>query len=269
MEPMSPNRLVPKLHLLMGASSDHERSNQRQPETVVNRPGGYPSDRSNNNNNLTQWNQPHRPAIPAKILPDRVSGASIGFVESPKLPRMLQRKGTDGQGSASAFGRSSSSNHAEALDEFRVLHPSLDLTDETGELSRLMLNKWSIDKGEEAFSSISLFCEMKLNEAKSMSSWVDSPNRFFTTVCCQLLEKYVQRLAASEYQSHGKGVGVGHSAAFLQRIHRELVNAIFVPSSSIVPQSSSSSSSNALDDYENRIPYFLVRCVEVFLIQRI
>lgn len=248
---MSPSRHVPKLHLLM----DHERSNQQQSEPAHNRPG-KPTDRSASNNNNSQWNQPHRPSIPAKILPDRVSGASISYVESPKLPRMMQRTGNDSPqqrlSSSSAFGRCSS-NHADALDEFRVLHPSLDLTDETGELSRLMLNKWSIDKGEEAFSSISLFCEMKLNEAKSMSSWVESPNRFYTTVCCQLLEKYVQRLAASEYQSHGKDQGLGHSAVFLQRIHHELVNAIFVPVAS--PQSSSS---NALDDYENRIPYFLV-----------
>lgn len=261
MEPMSPNRpaMVPKLHLLMGGG-DQEQSNQRQPETALNRPGRL-SERSNNNSN-THWNQPHRPIIQAKILPDRVSGASISFVESPKLPRMLQQKGNDGspqqQRLGSSFGRNS--NHAEALNEFRVLHPSLDLTDETGELSRLMLNKWSIDTGEDAFTSISLFCEMKLNEAKSMSSWVESPNRFFTTVCCQLLEKYVQRLAASEYQRHGKDQGVGHSAVFLQRIHRELVNAIFVPSS-IAPQSSSS---NTLDDYENRIPYFLVRCVVLY-----
>ncbi|TYZ58622.1 hypothetical protein PybrP1_000889, partial [[Pythium] brassicae (nom. inval.)] len=160
------------------------------------------------------------------VVPIRASTATIEYLESPRLPPMLQRQLREPPARLSPTRTAETDSRAEA-DAFRVLHPSLDLSDDSGELSKLMLSKWSIDSGEHAFASISLFCEMKFNEAKRMASWVETPNRFFATVCCQLL----------------------HNAAFLQLILGELVDAIFLP------QSVSSVSDG--DPLDNRVPYFV------------
>lgn len=204
------------------------------------------------------------------VIPSRVFSASVEYVESPKLPPMLQRQLRDSsspflppshrntRSSTADDGLGSHSSCDGGMDEFRILHPSLDLSDENGELSKLMLSKWSIDSGEDAFASLSLFCEVKLNEAKRMASWVESPNRFFATACCQLLEKYIDRIAnhhsgsGSDFCRGGlTGKDTGHSAAFLRKIHGELVNAIFLPFS---PYGEA-----AGDNYDNRVPYFTVR----------
>ncbi|KUF93238.1 hypothetical protein AM588_10004049 [Phytophthora nicotianae] len=68
------------------------------------------------------------------------------------------------------------------------------MADERGEdLARLLLSRWSIHSGEEQFASISLFCEMKLNEAKRMASWAEAPNRFYTVVVSKLITYLAKR----------------------------------------------------------------------------
>lgn len=251
------------------------------------------------------------------VVPLRVSTATVEYLESPKLPPMLQRQlretsaGSanspssvsmrhshhyhDYQRSATADtlhnNTSSSSNYGDSDDAFQILHPSLDLTDDSGELAKLMLSKWSVDAGEHAFASISLFCEMKLNEAKRMASWLEAPNRFFVTVCCQLLSKYIDRVAsttavtASSSSSscrspgavhpngndrsgstgcgspaHGSSSCLGHSATFLRRILSELVTAIFLP---LAPTATATAgggpSVSDATNYDQRVPYFTVR----------
>ncbi|KAG6609954.1 uncharacterized protein IUM83_00815 [Phytophthora cinnamomi] len=98
---------------------------------------------------------------------------------------------------------------------------------------------------------------MKLNEAKRMASWAEAPNRFYTVVCCQLLEKYISRLAMNKtFHNNADPVGatVGQSIAFLQRIHAELVTSIFLPPTQGQVQDHASSGGGV--DYEHRTPYF-------------
>lgn len=208
-------------------------------------------------------------------MPPRVSTATVEYLESPKLPPMLQRQlKPESSASLSSSPHRQSTNRSStvdsptssSLDEFRVLHPSLDLNlnDENGELSKLMLSKWSVDAGEDAFASISLFCEVKFNEAKRMAAWVEAPNRFFATVCCQLLAKYIDRIAAtndpgvgynnssSACSDNGNGNGLGHSAELLRRILDELANAIFLP------VKGGTVGSSCPTNYDNRVPYFTV-----------
>ncbi|RLN86567.1 hypothetical protein BBJ28_00004375, partial [Nothophytophthora sp. Chile5] len=146
--------------------------------------------------------------------------------------------------------------------EFQVLHPAIDeLADERGEdLARLLLNRWSIHTGEEQFASISLFCEMKLNEAKRMASWAEAPNRFYTVVCCQLLDKYIARLAATRSQTGDSTEG--QSLAFLRRIHAEFVASIFLPPTQAQIKAHAASSGRL--GYEHRTPYFAVRWLARF-----
>ena len=145
--------------------------------------------------------------------------------------------------------------------EFHVLHPSADLTDEHGELSQLLLGRWSVDAGEDAFSSVTLFCEMKLNEAKRMTSWVDRPNRFYTAVCCQLLDKYanhVEIAGKSNNDHHHHNHQNSHAPTtatttvgcdLLRQLHHDLVDAIFMPPTP---------NSHDPHDYSARVPYFAV-----------
>ncbi|EGZ28565.1 hypothetical protein PHYSODRAFT_468593 [Phytophthora sojae] len=232
MEPLSATggRVVPKLHLLnAGTDTDNRFSNNAAY-------GGSVSERL-----------PHRPTRRSlepstagrvgKVMPARVSAASMEFLESPVLPPMKLRP----------------------MAGFHVLHPAIDeLADERGEdLARLLLSRWSIHSGEEQFASISLFCEMKLNEAKRMASWAEAPNRFYTVVCCQLLEKYISRLATSKTVHNDAdpvAATVGQSTAFLQRIHAELVTSIFLPPTQAQVQDHAASGGRV--DYEHRTPYF-------------
>ncbi|KAE9154169.1 hypothetical protein PF006_g1745 [Phytophthora fragariae] len=220
---------------------------------------------------------PHRPARRhqetstagrvGKVMPGRVSAASMEFLESPVLPPMQLRPmaGTTPSSSSSsrpildADATGGSKNHRDSEAEFHVLHPVIDeLADERGEdLARLLLSRWSIHSGEEQFASISLFCEMKLNEAKRMASWAESPNWFYTVVCCQLLEKYISRLAANKTIHNNAdpvAATVGQSIAFLQRIHAELVTSIFLPPTQTQVQDHAISGGGV--DYEHRTPYF-------------
>lgn len=189
------------------------------------------------------------------------------------LQRQLKTESSSSPHRRSTTNRSSTADspainntNGSSLDEFRVLHPSLDANDETGELSRLLLSKWSIDAGEDTFASISLFCEVKFNEAKRMAAWVEAPNQFFATVCCQLLAKYIDRIAATNGNgnldlgvgcSAGNGNGLGHSAELLRRILEELGNAIFLPAKG--------ATSSCPTNYDNRVPYFTVRVLGLLI----
>lgn len=165
-------------------------------------------------------------------MPPRVFAASIEYVEASTLPPV--------RCSSTACKSSREKPPGDAKDpEFRILHPSLDLSDETGELSRLMLSKWSVHSGDQTFASTALFCEIKLGEAKRMASWVEAPNRFLTVACCQLLEKFIDRVDVNGDTSSG-----AHGASFLQKVFAELMTSIFLPGNS---------------DYADRLPYFIVR----------
>ncbi|KAJ0407423.1 hypothetical protein ATCC90586_003833 [Pythium insidiosum] len=150
----------------------------------------------------------------------RVFGASVSRVESalPELPHKPRRPPPATAAAAASSTARASRNHQDS-DAFVVLHPSLDLADDDGELSKLLLDQWSVDAGEARFSSLAVFCEMKLSEAQRMTSWVETPNRFFTTAALQLLDKFVRRL-----ETTGDG-----SAAFLRKVHDAMVAAIFLP----------------------------------------
>jgi len=77
----------------------------------------------------------------------------------------------------------------EARDEIGVMYPFLNVSDEDGSVHHLMLNKWLTGSQEDSFASFTIYGEMKLNEAKRMASWIETPNRFLTTACCILIEK--------------------------------------------------------------------------------
>lgn len=191
------------------------------------------------------------------------------YVESPLLPPMQLRSAATATSAPRPVKPSpgpdtpgTSKNHWENdAAEFQVLHPAIDeLADERGEdLARLLLSRWSIHSGEEQFASISLFCEMKLNEAKRMASWAEAPNRFYTVVCCQLLEKYISRLAGNRNHvasADPAAATAGQSIAFLRRIHTELVASIFLPPTPNQVQEHAASGGEL--DYEFRTPYFTV-----------
>jgi pyruvate/2-oxoglutarate dehydrogenase complex dihydrolipoamide acyltransferase (E2) component len=261
MEPLSATGglVVPKLHLL-GSDTNARHSNNASS-------GGSATERLPHRPSRRQAEAPTSARV-GKVMPSRVSGASVDFVETAVLPPMQLRSAVATASSTNASSSSQSSRHASAVEapgssknheaEFQVLHPAIDeLADERGEdLARLLLSRWSIHAGEEQFASISLFCEMKLNEAKRMASWAEAPNRFYTVVCCQLLEKYISRLAASKnFHSNADPVAatVGQSIAFLRRVHAELVASIFLPST----QTQARDSGGGVD-YEHRTPYFTV-----------
>ncbi|KAK1947976.1 Fimbrin [Phytophthora citrophthora] len=246
MEPLAATggRVVPKLHLL---SADTGYSNN---EAI----SGSVSER-------LPIRLSHRVAEPSatarihKVVPPRVSGASVEFLDTTVLPLMQLRPAATPEADSTG---SSINNRSEAA-EFQVLHPAIDeLADERGEdLAQLLLSRWSIHSGEEQFSSISLFCEMKLNEAKRMASWAEAPNRFYTVVCCQLLEKYISRLSTSKTSHNNSGPVVatsGQSIAFLRRIHAELIASIFLPPTQAQVQVHATSGGGV--NYEHRIPYF-------------
>lgn len=187
-------------------------------------------------------------STPGKVLPARVYGSSVAYLDSPTLPpvRPITTTGALSNGAATRSQQPTATTGNDDS-EFHILHPSLDLSDETGELSRLMLSKWSVHSGEQQFASVSLFCEMKLGEAKRMASWVEASNRFFTVACCQLLEKFISRLDTGVNVSSSKArmdAGGVHGASFLQKVFAELTTSIFVPGSG---------------DYRERLPYFIVR----------
>ncbi|ETP41579.1 hypothetical protein F442_11338 [Phytophthora nicotianae P10297] len=265
MEPLSAmgGRVVPKLHLInVGADSDTRYSNHTPS-------GGSVSERLSHRPSRRQPETPTTSRV-GKVMPTRVSGASIEFLETAVLPPMQLRPAAATPSTSSSSSRqakqaieadstSGSKNHRDSEAEFQVLHPAIDkMADERGEdLARLLLSRWSIHSGEEQFASISLFCEMKLNEAKRMASWAEAPNRFYTVVCCQLLEKYISRIATSK-TSHNNvdpvAATVGQSIAFLRRIHAELVASIFLPPTQTQVQDHAVTGGGL--DYEHRTPYF-------------
>jgi hypothetical protein len=247
MEPLSPHRpVIPKMHLLLSPPLDQLESrdedlraystSERQPlHPAVNRSATATSQTARASTAVVV---PVHLSTPGKVLPARVYGSSVTYMDSPMLPPVRPIT-TIGRAQYPAATTSNDS-------EFHVLHPSLDLSDETGELSRLMLSKWSVHSGEQQFSSVSLFCEMKLGEAKRMASWVEAPNRFFTVACCQLLEKFISRLDTSVNMGNGKArsdTGSVHGASFLQKVFVELIASIFMPGSG---------------DYSERLPFFIV-----------
>ncbi|GMF43266.1 unnamed protein product [Phytophthora fragariaefolia] len=262
MEPLSATggRVVPKLHLL-NAGIDTE---SRHSNNAVHR--GSTSERLPHRPSRRHPESSGQPRVGGKVMPARVSAASMEFLESPVLPPMQLRPMAGAIPSSSSSTRQvpeadsndGSKTHRNTEAEFHVLHPAIDeLADERGEdLARLLLSRWSIHSGEEQFASISLFCEMKLNEAKRMASWAEAPNRFYTVVCCQLLEKYITRLAANKGFHSNAEPAVGQSIAFLQRIHAELVTSIFVPPTQAQIQDHAASWGRV--DYEHRTPYFTV-----------
>lgn len=255
MEPLSAtiNSIVPKLHLLnsdsrtrssanhYGSISECLRSSRRHPETL-------PSARS------------------GKGKSARLPGTSVEFLESAVLPPMHLRSAANGTtASSTSFLSSRRTKQATATESTARsktsresdadLHPTMHklAREHDEDLASLLLERWSMESGEEHFASISLFCEMKLNEAKRLASWADTPNRFYTVACCQLLEKYISRVALTNTASNivdPVATAVGQSIAFLQKIFDELLTSIFLPSTQ--PQGHDQSR------YEHRTPYFTV-----------
>ncbi|DBA00754.1 TPA: hypothetical protein N0F65_001225 [Lagenidium giganteum] len=243
MEPSSlhhSSSVVPKLHLFVKEHAEsprgHAPERPRVPRSLCDSPGAPQPPLSNGG----RFSSPRAPPYtPKRVVAPRVNNSTVQVLDSTRLPRMAKRNVTDLQ-----------RLEASHPDEFCILHPALDLTDDNGELSQLMLSKWSVDAGEDGFSSLSLFCEMKLSEAKRMASWVEAPNRFFVTVCCQLLHKYVHSVEASN-NNHTHHHGEGSGGDFLRRIHDELLDAIFLPSTG------TESGRDAKYGFEHRVPYFV------------
>ncbi|KAG3011738.1 hypothetical protein PC121_g15536 [Phytophthora cactorum] len=265
MEPLAATggRVVPKLHLPNPSADPDNRYSNSAPNGAN---GGSVSERLPHRPSRRQAETPTTSRV-GKVMPARVSGASVEFLEAAVLPPMQLRSTAAAPSSSSSSSRQAtemdstagSKNHRDSEAEFQVLHPAIDeLADERGEdLARLLLSRWSIHSGEEQFSSISLFCEMKLNEAKRMASWAEAPNRFYTVVCCQLLEKYISRIAVSKTAHNNVDpveTTVGQSIAFLRRIHAELVASIFLPPTQAQAQDHAVTGSGL--DYEHRTPYF-------------
>ncbi|KAF4133441.1 Calponin homology domain-containing protein [Phytophthora infestans] len=265
MEPLSGTggRAVPQLHLPSATANPDSRNSNSAPN------GGSVSDRLPHRSSRRQPETPTTSRM-GKVMPARVSGASMEFLETPVLPPMQLRHVAATPNSSSSSCRqaqqatesdlnSGRKNNRDGVSEFQVLHPAIDeLADEHGEdLARLLLSRWSIHLGEEQFASISLFCEMKLNEAKRMASWAEAPNRFYTVVCCQLLEKYISRIAVSKATHNNVdpvAATVGQSIAFLRRVHAELVASIFLPPTQTQAQDHAIKGGGL--DYEHRTPYF-------------
>jgi hypothetical protein len=210
MEPQASPMLrtaIPKLHLLQsGLAQDNASDRPLFPKIDSAR---APTSSSSFVPSCSRGNDPFASQPPLSGL-DRVStqrlySASISYLDSSSVagsPRTTHAhyKPRPPPPSTSTSSRSRSNNAATESNEFLILHPSLDLTDANGELSQLLLSKWSLDSGEHQFASISLFCEMKLSEVKRMTSWVETPNRFAVTAYCQLLNKYVARLESQQPQ---------------------------------------------------------------------
>lgn len=129
----------------------------------------------------------------------------------------------------------------EATDSIRLdflpLHACLDTADEKGELTRSLMQQWSVDAVENDFASTPLYCQVKLQEARQMTERLAHPNRFLITICFQLWDKWMH-MAAEERPSM--------SLTFLHQLRSELLEAVFIPSSAAehVP-------------FHQRIPYFV------------
>ncbi|OWZ24560.1 hypothetical protein PHMEG_000384 [Phytophthora megakarya] len=263
MEPLSITSgcVVPKLHQLNNGGDNRYFNNA---------PNGGSTSERHVHRSSRRYADGSKSARMDTVMPARVSGSSVDFLETAVLPPMQLRPAVTttpntitsfrhAQQTPEADSPEAYKNHRGSEAEFQVLHPAIDeLADERGEdLARVLLNRWSIHSGEEQFASISLFCEMKLNEAKRMASWAEAPNRFYTVVCCQLLEKYISRLAMSKI-SHNNAdpvtATVGQSIAFLRRIHAEFVASIFLPLTQAQVHDYAASGSGV--DYEQRTPYF-------------
>lgn len=78
-------------------------------------------------------------------------------------------------------------------DALSILHPFVDRIDVDGDIVQLMYDKWLAGVEESDFSSTILYCDVKLQEAKRITSRVQLPNRFLTCVCIKLLD-LVRRL---------------------------------------------------------------------------
>nr|CCA20599.1 conserved hypothetical protein [Albugo laibachii Nc14] len=120
--------------------------------------------------------------------------------------------------------------------ELLPLHACLDTTDEKGELTRSLLQEWSLHAIENDFASTPLYCEVKLKEARQMTERLTHPNRFFITICFQLWEKWVQKTAEERPSM---------SLTFLNQLRSELAEAVFIPST------------HKHDMFHHRVPYFV------------
>jgi hypothetical protein len=237
MEPFFRSNAPPKMHL--------------QLQLQANQVGNDLKQNSLRRADLTERNDHHQPFPPSstsdRIFPSRLYGTTTTYLDSPKVPRLCKKSQTieRPQGTLVPLTPQEPIGRITNSDELRLLHPNLNVVDEKGEFSEIMLSKWSLSSGEDGFTSISLFCEMKMNEAKRMMSWVASPNRFYTTVCCQLLEKYAQKDTSCTPRAKEGGPST-QGNSFLMHLHKDMVDAIFMPSQK-----------GETNDVMHRVPYFI------------
>ena len=121
-------------------------------------------------------------------------------------------------------------------EEWDVLHPDITTYDTNGEIMQHMMKTWLYGVNETTFTSIVLFCDMKLQEAKRIAARVEVPNRFLTFVAIKLLDKMASRL--------------GSTGKVLQQLNTEIMNSIYAQPDNI-PLTVSS--------VEDFVPYFSVR----------
>ncbi|KAL7680535.1 putative calponin domain, CH domain superfamily, fimbrin/Plastin [Plasmopara halstedii] len=230
MEPLSATlgQAVPKLHLT--DSGTRKSSRTRENYFMSERPA---------KNSFHRHPETPTSVQVGKMRSARVLRASVELFEAFVLPPMQLR-------STSQIAAVSSHQKKQVTatelpedsknDRDRDLRPIIEelLDKQDDELACNLLNRWSTHSSEEHYASISLFCEMKLNEAKCMASRAETPNRFYTVVCCQLLEKYISHVALSKMAySNVDPVAAtnknGQSFTFLQKIHDGLIASIFLP----------------------------------------
>ncbi|ETV79132.1 hypothetical protein, variant 1 [Aphanomyces astaci] len=103
-------------------------------------------------------------------------------------------------------------------DEVGIMYPFANVADDDGSMQRIMWNKWhdqyATDAVDDNFTSFALYGEVKLQEAQTMSSWLEQPNQFLTAVACTLVHKFADRL--------------GTSGGLLRRLLQALMAAVYV-----------------------------------------
>lgn len=125
-----------------------------------------------------------------------------------------------------------------------ILHPSIDKFDDSGELAQMMLLKWKEGADESAFSSNVLYCDIKLQEAKRITSLVQLPNRFLTCVSIQLLYKLAR--------------GMGSSGQVVIQLTAEILRSIYrLPDAQELPdEQKEKQRSSIIDRVDSFIPYY-------------
>ncbi|ETV99176.1 hypothetical protein, variant 1 [Aphanomyces invadans] len=127
-------------------------------------------------------------------------------------------------------------------DEVGILYPFSNIADDDGSMHQIMWSKWhdqhAADTLDDNFTSFALYGEMKLQEAQTMSSWLEQPNQFLTAVACTLLDKFAERL--------------GTSGGLMRRLLHALMAAVYVrrPTGDDV-------ASTKDGEFDRKVPHFI------------